>query len=257
MPTIQVRDIEVNFEEHGPVGGEPLVMLHGFTGNLRAFDRFLEPFGRQYRLITVDWRGHGKTTNPGDRQILHSELGKDLAAFCDGLGIKRAHFLGISSGAMQQFPLALARLDLVQTMTLVIGTHIFDDHAKQKVSEIAAGQRAKFLTEPLEDPTRQARRLKMTDQWEGSVLAPGDHAYTPAQLKTIARPALIVHGDRDIFFPVRIATEMYESLPNAELCVLPRCGHEVPERFAGFFVQIVLDFLGRNPLGADGEGRAG
>ncbi|MCC6580808.1 MAG: hypothetical protein IT440_10235, partial [Phycisphaeraceae bacterium] len=84
---------------------------------------------------------------------------------------------------------------------------------------------------------------------KGSVVAPGDHAYTPAKLRTITAPALIIHGDRDIFFPVRIAVEMYTSMPNAELCVLPRCGHEVPDRFVSFFVQIVLDFLGRNPIG--------
>ncbi|MCC7204404.1 MAG: alpha/beta hydrolase, partial [Phycisphaeraceae bacterium] len=200
------------------------------------------------RLITVDARFHGQTTNPGDPQILHSELAKDLAALCDKLGVRRAHFLGISSGAMQQFHLALARPDLVQSMTLVVGTHIFDDYAKQKVREIAANQRAKFLAEPLDDPARQARRLKMNDQWEGSVMAPGDHAHTPAQLRTIKTPALIVHGDRDVFFPVGIATEMYTSMPNTELCVLPRCGHDVPERHSNFFVQIVLDFLGRNPI---------
>ncbi|MCC7408707.1 MAG: alpha/beta hydrolase [Phycisphaeraceae bacterium] len=248
MPKIPVRDIEINYEEHGVADGEPLMMMHGFGGALRGLDRFLEPLGAKHRLITVDWRGHGQSTNPGDPQILHSELGKDLAALCDKLGIRRAHFLGFSSGAMQQFPLALGRPDLVQTMTLVIGTHIFDEHAQQKVSEIAANQKAKFLAEPLEDPARQARRLVMNQQWKGSVVAPGDHAYTPAQLRTITAPALIIHGDRDVFFPVRIATEMYTSLPNAELCVLPRCGHEVPERFANFFVQIVLDFLGRNPI---------
>jgi len=223
-------------------------MLHGFGGNLQGCDRFVEPFSKHYRLIVADWRGHGKTTNPGDPQILHSELGKDLAAFCDGLGIKRAHFAGFSSGAMQLFPLVLARPDLVQSLTLVIGTHAFEDHAKKKVSEIAANQRAKFLKEPLEDAAKQTRRLKITDQWEGSVIAPGDHAYTPDQLRTIASPALIVHGDRDIFFPVSIAVTMYESIPNSELCILPRCGHEVPDRFVDHFVNIVLDFLGRNAM---------
>jgi pimeloyl-ACP methyl ester carboxylesterase len=251
MPTIQVRDIQMYYEEHGSAQAQPLVLLHGFTGNVRAFDRFLEPLGKQCRLIALDWRGHGQTTNPGDPQILHTELGKDLAAFCDATGIRRAHFLGISSGAMQQFPLALARPDLVQTMTLIIGSHIFDDYDKKTVSKVAADQRAQFLKEPLEDPAKQARRLKLNDQWEGSVIAADDHAYTPQQLRTIPSPALIIHGDRDRFFPVRIAVEMYESMPNAELCVLPRCGHEVPERFTNHFVQVVLDFLGRNPIGPD------
>ncbi|MCC7204038.1 MAG: hypothetical protein IT441_03085, partial [Phycisphaeraceae bacterium] len=86
MPKIPVRDIEMHYEQHGPADGEPLFLLHGFTGDVHTYDRFLEPFGKHYRLITVDARFHGQTTNPGDPQILHSELAKDLAALCDKLG---------------------------------------------------------------------------------------------------------------------------------------------------------------------------
>lgn len=256
MPTLQVRDIQMYYEEDGPrsasVPAEPIVLLHGFGGSSQGMKRFVPPLAERYRVLAVDWRGHGRTTNPGNRQILHSELGKDLAGFCDAAGLKRAHFIGISSGGMQLFPLVLARPEMVQTMTLTIATHAFEEQARQAVAEIAANQRKKLAEDAMEEAER-TRRIRMSHQWEGSVWATGDHAYTPAQLRTITRPALIVHGDRDVFFPVRIALTMYESMPNAELCVLPRCGHEVPERFFDHYVRIVLDFLGRNPIGGDAD----
>lgn len=249
MPTVKVRDIEMYYEQQGSAEADPVVLLHGFQGSSQGMKRFVPPLAERYRVLVADWRGHGKTTNPGNPQILHSELGKDLAVFCDTLGIKPAHFIGISSGAMQLFPLVLARPDLVQTMTLTLATHAFEEQAKKAVSEIAANQR-KMLAKEAMEPAERTRRLTLSHQWEGSVLAPQDHAYTPAQLRTITRPALIVHGDRDVFFPARIALTMYESMPNAQLCILPCCGHELPERFFNHYVQIVLDFLGRNPIGA-------
>lgn len=252
MPHIAVRDISIHYEVLGPEEGEPLVLLHGFNGRGRGMMRFGKPLSERYRVYVVDWRGHGETTNPGNPQILHSELGKDLAAFCDAVGIKRAHFIGFSSGAMQLFPMVLARPELVQTMTPVIGTYIFDDYSQRKVSEIAAKRREQIPNEEFDSEEKRAHALKMVDQWEGSVIAPGDLAHTPEQLRTIQAPMLIIHGDRDIFFRVCIPTTLYESAPNAELCILPNCGHGIPEPFADFFLQIVRDFLGRHAFHREG-----
>lgn len=44
-----------------------------------------------------------------------------------------------------------------------------------------------------------------------------DMNFTPLYLSTIAARTLIVHGDRDPFFPVEIALEMYRSIPGAYL----------------------------------------
>lgn len=247
MPTIPVRDIEMYYEEHGKPDGEPIVLLHGFFSSGRAFGRFVGPLGERYRVLTPDWRGHGKTTNPAGR-ILHSELGLDMAAFCDAMKLTRAHFIGFSSGAMQQFSLVFARPDLVHTMTLCIGTYDFDDYAQKMVSKIAAERRVQIPKDASVSEEKKAHTLFMVDQWEGSVLAPGDLAYKPEDLKRIACPALIVHGDRDVFFRVYLPMSMYESIPDSELCIMPNTGHAVPEKFTDHFLGVAFDFLGRHPM---------
>lgn len=248
MPHIPVRDITMHYEVLGPSDGEPLVLLHGFQGRGTGMMHLAKPLAETYRVYVVDWRGHGETTNPGDPQILHSELGTDLAAFCDAVGIARAHFVGFSSGGMQQFPLVFARPDLVHTMTPVIATYIFDEHSQQTVSSIAARRREAIPSEAFDSEEARQRAMVMVNQWEGSVKVAGDLAYTPEQLKTIDRPMLIVHGDRDIFFRVHIPTTLYASTPNSELCILPNCGHGVGPSYRDFFLQILVDFLGRNPM---------
>ena len=69
---------------------------------------------------------------------------------------------------------------------------------------------------------------------------------TPTDLAVITRPALIVHSDRDPFFPVNIPVDMYRAIPNAELCILPGTGHAPPREQPGLFVQIVTRFLDRH-----------
>jgi pimeloyl-ACP methyl ester carboxylesterase len=73
--------------------------------------------------------------------------------------------------------------------------------------------------------------------------------FTPADLAAITCPVLVLHGDRDPFFPLRVATSMYETMPKAELAVLPAVGHGPPWERTELFVSIQLDFLVRH---ADG-----
>jgi pimeloyl-ACP methyl ester carboxylesterase len=80
------------------------------------------------------------------------------------------------------------------------------------------------------------------------VLRPDELPFTPDDLGKIACPTLIVHGDRDHFFPVRVPVTMYQAIPNSELCILPRCGHGITRECAPLFVSALLDFLGRNPF---------
>jgi len=58
-------------------------------------------------------------------------------------------------------------------------------------------------------------------------------------------PTLIVHGDRDRYFPVAIPVELYGLLPDAELCILPNTGHFPQADRPEWFNDIVLDFLAR------------
>ena len=57
-----------------------------------------------------------------------------------------------------------------------------------------------------------------------------------------------MHGDRDKFFPVYVPTTMYQAIPNAELCILPNCGHGLTLDSPTMFVIILLEFLARHPF---------
>ena len=250
MPMVRVRDLDLHFEMHGRSDAEPLVLLHGFTGTGQTFDPLLDQLGENYRLFVPDWRGHGRTTNPSGK-IVHAELARDTAAFAAELGLDRAHFCGHSSGGMHLLFLALEHPHLVHSLTLVAATYTFDDHVKAQVREVRASASTEWIDDlkALHGETHGTDYAHtILDLWVTSVLRPNELPFKPDDLGKIACPTLIIHGDRDVFFPVHVPVTMYQAIPNSELCILPNCGHRVPHESPTLFVTTLLEFLAQNPI---------
>ena len=73
--TVQIGDIEMYYEETG--GGQPLVLLHGFGGSSRNWRPFANRLAERHRLILVDLRGHGNSTN-GEHRFSHRQAAEDV-----------------------------------------------------------------------------------------------------------------------------------------------------------------------------------
>lgn len=251
MPRIQIRDIEMYYETHGRSDAEPLILLHGFTGTGHAtFEPFLEELGKQYRLFVPDLRGHGRTTNPGG-EISHAEFSRDTAAFAMAMDLDRVHFCGYSSGGMQLLFLAREHPDLIQSMTLVSATYTFEEQCKALAREIRASADAnrKDNLKALHGETHGSDYADtLLDHWLNSVIRPGELPFTQDDLSAISCPTLIIHGDRDGFFPIHIPVTMYQAFPNSELCILPNCGHGLSVDSFAIFTVALLEFLARNRI---------
>lgn len=60
--SVHINDIDMYYEEYGV--GKPLLLLHGFGGCSQNWHPFIAKLSEQHRLIIVDLRGHGHSTNP-------------------------------------------------------------------------------------------------------------------------------------------------------------------------------------------------
>jgi fermentation-respiration switch protein FrsA (DUF1100 family) len=74
--------------------------------------------------------------------------------------------------------------------------------------------------------------------------------FTPSSLSKISARTLIVHGDRDEFFPVSVAMQMYQAIPNSFLWIVPNASHVLFFKVFGgtapgddIFPNVALDFL--------------
>lgn len=249
MPYVTVNDLRMYYEGQGRADGTPLVFLHGFQQTGAMWRQQLPAFAPDYWLLLPDLRGHGRTDNPAGLPAMnHRQFARDIIGFCDAVGAAQAIFCGESTGAMLLLSLALMAPERVRALVLAGGTYFYGE-------EIRAWWRTQTPETLIRDQdVARARHTALgSEHWRevaAAFIALGTHAHDEdfpeaEELRAITAPTLIIHGDRDFFFPVAIPTGLYGLLPDAELCILPRTGHVPPVERPDWFNAIVRDFLAR------------
>jgi len=238
---VQIGDLELYYEDCG--AGTPLVLLHGFGGSGQNWRPFVAELSEHHRLILVDLRGHGHSTNPTN-QFTHREAASDVLFLLDKLGIDRFSAVGISSGGMALLHMA-SQTRRIDSMVLVSATSHFPDQAR------AIMRRASFATmpKPVQDMYRECAKrgdkqiYQLIAQFNALHENYDDMNFTAQTLSTITARTLIVHGDRDNFFPVEIPVGLYRSIPDAALWIIPGGNHVPIYESSVPFVSTALRFL--------------
>ena len=91
----QVNGITIGYSDQGT--GLPIVFLHAFPLNRTMWATQETPLSSQFRIITIDLRGHGESDAPLWRYTL-DQSADDVRALLDHLGIQQAVFVGLSMG---------------------------------------------------------------------------------------------------------------------------------------------------------------
>jgi pimeloyl-ACP methyl ester carboxylesterase len=99
---VRTPALEIGYEESGPVEGPPVVLLHGFPDDVRAYDGVAPPLAAAgWRVLVPYLRGYGPTRflDPRTpRSGQQAALGRDLKDFLEALGLERASFAGYDWG---------------------------------------------------------------------------------------------------------------------------------------------------------------
>jgi pimeloyl-ACP methyl ester carboxylesterase len=249
MATASINGVDIHYEVRG--SGEPLVLLHGFTGSsgdwVHLFD--LDDLATRHRLILPDARGHGRSTNPSG-EFTHRLCAQDLAALLGELRVVRCKAVGLSLGGNTLLHIATARPDLVEAMVLIGAPSYFPKQARDIMTFVGGATHT-----DAEWAEMRGRHKHGDDQiralWRiagGFAHSYDDMTFTPPHLATIRARTLIVTGDRDPLYPVEIFVEQYRAIPGSALCVLPNGGHDAvfgPARAE--FVRNALAFLQGTP----------
>ena len=98
MPFAIARDnVRLHYEEAG--SGTPLLFVHEFAGDWRAWEPQMRYFARRYRCITFSFRGYHPSDVPADPSAYsHEYFRDDVIAVMDHLKIDKAHICGLSQG---------------------------------------------------------------------------------------------------------------------------------------------------------------
>ena len=225
--------------------GEPLLLLHGFNGSSRAWRPFKEVLAKEYLLVVPDLRGHGQSSNPSDR-FTHRQSADDVFELLDHIGIQGFNAMGISTGGMTLIHMATSQPERLDAMVLIGSTHYFPAQAR----ELMKKTKVETLDEEYFERMRRVhifgdeQIVKLREQFRRFKDSYDDMNFTEPYLSTIQARTLIVHGDRDAFFPVSIPVAMYEAIPDSYLWIVPN-GEHIPiyGKMAGPFLDTVREFF--------------
>lgn len=122
-------DVRMRYREIGE--GTPVLLLHGYVGRLEMFVGLADSIAQYHRVIVPDLRGFGGTPVPPGPPDFGSALADDVVAFMDSLGLRGAHVLGHSMGALVAAQVALREpaRGRVASLTLVAGPFYADSAA--------------------------------------------------------------------------------------------------------------------------------
>ena len=241
-------DIVTAYHDEGR--GDPLVLLHGFTGSKLDFHDQVPWFADEFRVLAPDQRGHGESSNLGRVEAYSLDLlVEDLAGFFNTIDIQRVHLLGHSMGGMVamrfalRYPERLASLMLMDTAaeSLTMFPSTVREHLAKEVRANGSASLVNMMRAmPMGDAAARGRdylgsdehwrriELKLSQMDPEAWVALGDElANQPSvlgELHTIDVPTTILVGEFDVPF-VEPSARMAQNIPRARLETIPLAGH--------------------------------
>lgn len=275
MPFVQVEDGRVFYESLGT--GKPLVLLHGAWASSRWWKWQIPDLSRQYQVITMDMRGHGRST---DRQGGYSLQGyvEDLESLLHELGVNETAFVGWSMGGMiamkycMQYPRSVKALVLMATRghknpamkprilfhylrTLL---HLFVDFTAPRKYDRTGVSFQKESDKWIRNETGKVLSSRAPGEvfdWMVSELTrhPRRNYLQVARglwnweageaLHGLQTPTLIMVGEKDPWAPPRFSRLLHEAIPNSRLLIVDGQKHYVAMERPDLVNTAILSFL--------------
>jgi pimeloyl-ACP methyl ester carboxylesterase len=196
-----------------------IVVAHGFTLSWQRPHvwRIANRFNRAAGVLSFDFRGHGRSgglSTLGDREIKDLDV---VVAYARELGYKRIAAVGFSMGAsiVLRYAGLIGGLDAVVSVSGPGRWYYRGTERMRRVHLAVEHRLGRWVTRWL---------LKTRVSPQGWNLVPVPPAEAAARIAPV--PLLIVHGDKDLYFPQEHARQLYMAAREPkELWLLPGMGH--------------------------------
>lgn len=214
---------QLYFEVHG--SGEPLLLLHGFSGSSRDWVPSLEQWGTKFRIILPDLRGHGRS-GILSKLFRHDDAATDMLALLDHLGIRACKGVGISAGGNVLLHMATRQPERVTATVLVSATPYLPAQARTIMSQYGDNlpeEQWEILRS--RHPGGDAQIKAILASTKSFATSYDDLNFTPPLLSTIKARTFIIQGDRNPLYPIELSVEMFKAIPNSRVWIVPNAGH--------------------------------
>jgi pimeloyl-ACP methyl ester carboxylesterase len=245
MPIARVNGLELYYEERGR-GAQTVVFSHGLLWSGRMFEAQVRALEQDYRVITFDHRGQGRSPSPDERSHQIESCYHDALALLEHLEATPCHFVGLSMGGFVGMRIAARHPDLLRSLSLLATASDAEPRAHlpryrmltavvrrlgawpvaSQVMPIMFGQT--FLG----DPSRAAERERWTAQLRRNgrsihraVTGVIERERCTDELANIRCPTLVLHGDEDNAISRSRALAAQQAIAGAQFVAIEAAGH--------------------------------
>ncbi len=224
--------------------GEPLVLIHGFAGSVELqwyATGVLQALSRDYRVLALDLRGHGRSGKPHDPAKYGTQMVEDVVRLLDHLDVPKAHVVGYSLGGIIAQQVQFTYPERLLTVTLGgAGWSPPDDPRRAFLDKLAdslekgegVGPLLKALT-PKGQPEPSDQEIAFVSQLikfandtqalAAVIRSTRQFQLKPEQLAANSIPTLALVGELDPFREV--VEEMQPLMANLEVEVIEDADH--------------------------------
>ena len=125
---VRTRTLEIGYEAHGDVDGVPVILLHGFPDDARAWDSVAPSLATAgYRVLVPYLRGYGPThflESAEPRMAQQAAIGQDLLDFMNALSVPAAGLAGYDWGGRAACIVALIAPERVLALVTIGGYNV-------------------------------------------------------------------------------------------------------------------------------------
>jgi pimeloyl-ACP methyl ester carboxylesterase len=232
--------LHVHYQDEGHASLPPLVLLHGLGDSYTTWDGWVRELGGQFRIIRLDFPGHGLTRAPCDYVLRGDALAEFVDAFAARLDLPQFALAGSGMGGSVAWQLALRHPDRINALILVDAAGFPNEQPPATlpfVYRIARFRLGRALlrnidNRPLIDDLLKAEVFDksvitpaLVDRWAELQRAPGHRAILmsadPTTLNSasapvllyLQAPTLVSTGDSDVVVEPASARKLAAAIP--------------------------------------------
>lgn len=229
---IKVREADLYYETYGK--GEPLLLLHGNSQSIYAFKKQIIELSKHYKVIAVDTRGQGKSTDLSSTALSYNLFAEDMKTLLDSLHIPKTNILGWSDGGNTGLIMAFKYPAYVNKLA-VMGANMFPtDQAVRKSILKEVGKTIGKLKTKSDDKSKMQVRLYTMLLNEPNI--------TVENLKGIEAPVLVMAGEKDMILE-KHTKYIADQIPSSQLYIFKGATHYAPVEVVSEFNNRVMRFF--------------
>lgn len=227
---LNLKDADLYYEVYGE--GEPLFLLHGNSGSIKDFYQQIPVLSKQYKVIVMDTRAQGKSTDKTKKDFNYKIFADDVKALANHLGLKKINIAGWSDGGNTGLEFAIKYPENLNKL-ITIGANAFPEGVDKVLID---NFNIKYKVSQLQNKPEsfnEGRLLKLMLK---------EPKITEKQLNKIQNKVLVIAGEKDVI--KREHTEfMAKQMPNSGLKIYKDATHMIPFENAEQLNQDILEFI--------------